>query len=209
MHLIFDLDGTLVDSRPGIKASLEIAIQSVYPYMDTSRLHFIIGPQIRDILRMATKQASDSEVAAMEIAFRVAYDGQGWKNSLVYPSVEKTLKELLKRGDILYIFTNKPNLPTSQILKHLGLSDYFRDVISSDSHQPQFKNKAAMLNYLLDKHAIPSDNAVCIGDSGDDFLAAQVCKVGFIGIEYGYGILPSGKNLSKSLRSFSEILSVL
>ncbi|MCL5612363.1 MAG: HAD hydrolase-like protein [Chloroflexi bacterium] len=208
MHLIFDMDGTLIDSRPGIIASLETAVQKVYPLMDTHQLHFTIGPQIHDILRLAIEQATDAELATLEIAFRIAYDNQGWKNSLIYPGVTATIEELLKRGDKLYILTNKPKLPTSQILKYLGLSDYFRDVISPDSDQPKFRNKAAMLIYLLNKHAIPLDDTFCIGDSEDDFLAAQAYNVRFIGIEYGYGILPSGKNISKRLSLFSEILSV-
>jgi len=209
MHLIFDLDGTLIDSRHGIQAALEIAVRNVYPHLDIGQLHIAIGPQIRDILPMAIKQASASEIAVMESAFRTAYDSEGWKKAFVYPGVEETLKKLLKRGYALYIFTNKPKLPTYNILKHLDLFHYFRDVLSSDSHQPQFNNKASMLNHLMHKYAIPYNDVVCIGDSEDDLRAAQASNVDFIGIEYGYGTLPLRENLSKSLRSFPEILSAL
>jgi phosphoglycolate phosphatase len=208
MHLIFDLDGTLIDSRPGVITSLKLAVRSVYPDVDTSQLHFVIGPQIRDILQLAIKQATDAKLTALEVAFRNAYDDQGWKNCTLYPGVKTTLEKLLKRGEKLYIFTNKPNFPTFQILKYLGLSDYFKDVINPDSHQPKFINKAAMLNYLLDKYVIQIDNAYCIGDSDDDYAAAQAHNIRFIGIEYGYGILPSGKNIFKRISLFSEILSV-
>lgn len=209
MHLVFDLDGTLIDSRPGIQAAVETAIQSVYHHLDVSQLQITIGPRIRDILRAAIKQASTSEIITMEAAFRAAYDREEWKKTIVYPGVEKTLKELLKRGHDLYIFTNKPKLPTTCILKYLELSDYFSGVTSSDSCQPAFTSKASMLNHLMATCALLYDNTACIGDSEDDFLAAQECKVQFIGIEYGYGILPTKEKSRKSLKSFPEILLAL
>jgi phosphoglycolate phosphatase len=207
MDLIFDLDGTLVDSRPGIQASLEQAVRQVFPKINTHALDFTIGPQIRDIIHNTLGQLTELEMSALESAFRASYDSEGWKNTQIYPGVYETLVALVKRVKNLYIITNKPQLPTSRLLAQVGLTKYFCDVLSPDSRQPKFANKAAILRFLLKKHSIPVEYACYVGDSEEDLVAAQICGISFIGIEYGYGNFHSRGNLPQTLKSFPEILS--
>ncbi|HBY09366.1 MAG TPA: hypothetical protein DEH22_16890 [Chloroflexi bacterium] len=208
MHLIFDLDGTLVDSRPGILKSLKTAVQRTLPEINLELFNFKIGPPVREMLRIGLKTVSEAELDSLEAAFRVAYDGGDWKLTVVYPDVVETLVELTLRGISCYVVTNKPAQASTRILTRLGLAPYFDEVLSPDSRQPKFSNKAEMLGKLLEDRAITVNQASYAGDSVDDFYAAEQCGIGFIGIEYGYGNIPKQETRLWRVRSFNELLSV-
>lgn len=207
MHLIFDLDGTLIDSRPGIHASLKQTIQQTFPHINVDSLVFQIGPQIRDIMRTVLGQLTELQLDSLETRFRSLYDNFGWKEYSVYTGVIETLKTLTSRAKQLYIVTNKPQLPTRQILTEASLHTFFCEVITPDTHQPKFRNKASMLYFLLDKHKMSLNQTIYVGDSEEDAISAQICGVDFIGVEYGYGKFTT-RSLKK-INSFPELLSVI
>src|SRR5690349_17735314 len=119
LHLIFDLDGTLVDSRPGIQRSLRAAILRVFPHVDPGVLDFEIGPPVRQMFQQTLKTVNPMELQQLELAFRTSYDSDGWKQTNAYTGVDETLDKLTRRGNICYVVTNKPALSTSRILTHL------------------------------------------------------------------------------------------
>jgi N-acetylneuraminate synthase len=206
MHLIFDLDGTLVDSRPGILFSLKQAIRQVFPDSQPDSLEFIIGAPVREMLQRALENTTKQKLDKLEAAFRVVYDGEGWKMAQLFPGVIETLKVFQARDIPMYIVTNKPSFSTGQILSHLGLSPYFVEVVCPDSRPPKFKEKTESLRYLLDKYALQSEHVIYVGDSLDDLFTAEAFSVPFIGVEYGYG---SFRDLSRPVhlvRAFPELL---
>jgi len=205
MHLIFDLDGTLVDSRPGILHSLEQAVRSVFPQLDTRQLDFKIGSPVRVILRQALKNASGPELDRLEAAFRAAYDGGGWKLVRLYPGVREGLERFKVAGMSLYIITNKPSLPTGLILKATGIDSFFMEAVSPDTCQPALNEKTEGIRYLMDKYAIQAGDAIYLGDSPDDLAAAQASGLAFIGLEYGYGTFPTSAKSYSTVKSFSEL----
>src|SRR5690242_19773439 len=101
----FDVDGTLVDSLPGIEFSVRAALRSTGKDFDGALAH-LIGPPIRQVLRKILKNESDSELDRVEEQFRKYYDSEGWKRSNLYPGVEVTLRELRDQGNQLFVFTN-------------------------------------------------------------------------------------------------------
>ena len=205
MHLIFDLDGTLVDSRPGILHSLEQAVGSVFPELDIHRLDFKIGSPVRVILRRTLKDASGPELDRLEAAFRASYDRNGWELARLYPGVREGLERFNTEGMSLYIVTNKPSLPTGLILKATGIDSFFIEAVSPDSHQPELNEKTEGIRYLMDKYAIQARDAIYLGDSLDDLAAAQACGLAFIGLEYGYGTFPTSAKGYSTVKSFSEL----
>jgi phosphoglycolate phosphatase len=208
LHLIFDLDGTLVDSQPGILYSLKTAVRQTFPEIDPEMFDFKIGPPVREMLRIGLKTVSEAELDRLETAFRVSYDGGGWQLTTVYPSVVETLVELTRCGVSCYVVTNKPSLATARILTLLGLTPYFDTVLCPDSRQPRFSSKAEMLEELLEERIIPANQAIYVGDSVDDFCAAEQCGIKFISIEYGYGRIPQKEKRLRRVNSFDELLSV-
>ncbi len=207
MNLVFDLDGTLVDSRLGLRASLDQAVKNVFTNIDPGTLEFKIGPTFRVIMHQALGQVSPEDMDRLEKAFRAAYDEKGWKACTLYPETRKTLQELCSRGAQLFLVTNKPLLPTHKILAFLDLSAFFQDVVCSDSQYPRFQDKTEALRFLLKKNHLDAKNTLYIGDTSEDLSAAEACSVAFVGLQYGYGPLPkrSGIRLFNNIKQLLDI----
>src|ERR1700753_2531652 len=91
--IFFDLDGTLLDSLPGIAFSIEQAFATCGLPMQALDLGAAIGPPIRTILALAASEATDSDLNLLERAFRRSYDSEGWKKTLLFPGSSSTLHE--------------------------------------------------------------------------------------------------------------------
>lgn len=208
-HLIFDLDGTLADTRLGIFHALETAVCQVIPNINPESTNFQIGAPVREMFQdILRTEIDDSKLDLLEAAFRVAYDSGLWKLTEAYPDVKDVLECLFQNGVSCYLVTNKPLVPTTLILDLLHFSQYFSDVISPDILQPKFTGKKEMLKYLVRRKSIPLAEAAYVGDTPDDHSAAQACGLRFIGIEYGYGIFPETTKMFQRIQTFSEILTI-
>ncbi len=206
MHVIFDLDGTLVDSRPGILRGLRWAAQQEYPADVVARMHFEIGPPVREMFRRALDSSDEAELDHLEEAFRIYYDSEGWMATAAYPGVEEGLADLIGGNHRGYVVTNKPRLATTKILDRLDLRRNFRDVVSPDSRKPGFLGKTEMLLHLLAEHRLALADAWYIGDTVDDWHAAESCGLSFIGVEYGYGTFPTVEGSPRTAASFADVL---
>lgn len=186
-HIFFDLDGTLVDSYPGILFSFEAAIKEVLPNRETPDFIRFVGPPVRQVFRSALNENDPKLLDCLEASFRKSYDLLGFKKTHLYPSVLETIAFLRQSGTNCHLLTNKPQYPTRKILVSLSLSDFFSTVFTPDSRQPPFASKeqaALEAKRLLQLN--PSD-ALVVGDSRDDALAANVCGFRFAAVTYGYG----------------------
>ncbi len=206
MHLIFDLDGTLVDSRLGILSSLKQAVRRVLPDSSPDSLEFSIGSPVREMLQSTLGTSTLQELDALEAAFRSIYDDEGWKKTELFPGVMETLKVFQAHDVPMSIATNKPTLSTGRILSHLGLSPFFVEVVCPDSRSPQFTEKTESIRYLLNKHALQSEHVIYVGDSLDDLFTAEALSIHFIGVEYGYGSFRDLARPAHLVREFPELL---
>ena len=204
--VVFDLDGTLIDSMPGIENALRTAFQSAKRTMPEVDLRRIIGPPIAVIARRVEPTLSDKEVEIIERSYRASYDRVGWRDSLAYPDVADTLALFHRCGIRLFIVTNKPIAPTSNILAHLGLRDFFLEVLTRDSRVPHYANKADMLADLLNRQHLVPGATLMIGDTGEDQEAAHTNGLEFLHVTYGYGSVPA---LARCVHQFSEIAPLL
>jgi phosphoglycolate phosphatase len=204
--LVFDLDGTLIDSTPGIESALRAAFQSVGRTMPAVDLRRIIGPPITVIARRVEPLLSDAEVASIEQSYRAIYDSVGWRDTLAYPTVGDTLGALHRRGLRLFIVTNKPLVPTLKILAHLGLANLFLEVLTRDSRAPHYASKADMLADLLSGQQLKPSATLMIGDTSEDQEAAHTNNIDFLHATYGYGSVTMP---ARCIRQFSEIATLL
>jgi phosphoglycolate phosphatase len=208
MHLIFDLDGTLVDSSAGIYYALEQAIWEVCPGSRFERASFRIGPPVGEMLRQGLRTATDEEVMRLEQAFRKVYDGEGWQKSCVYPGVMETLAQFRQQHFQLYIATNKPALPAGKISSYLDLAPFFREMVCPDSRTPGFKNKATCIQYLCEKYVAGGEQVFYVGDALQDCQAAQTAGIGFVGVEYGYGEFENRPPGTQWASTFTELWTI-
>lgn len=188
-HVIFDLDGTLVDSREGILWALRFAWEKVCPEEPFPEAGIRIGPPIRLLFQRAVPAIEEERLAALALAYRGAYDTLGWKNLSVYPGVPEVLNRLREGGVCCHIATNKPALPTRLILEHSGLHSCFHAILGPDSATPPFDGKAAMIEHIQRKEYAQPEHCVFVGDSQDDAEAAHRAGIRFIWAGYGYGQL--------------------
>ncbi len=186
-NLIFDLDGTLVDSLPGIHSSMKKAIEVVLPGETMPEMKRVLGPPLLQMFQKMWPKLSEQKINELVVAFRADYDLNGFLKSQLYPDVVEVLRALKIGKKNLYLLTNKPKIPTQLILKHLGIAPFFIDCMSPDTLNPPFTEKGEGLRDLQVRHSMEINSSVMIGDSVDDAIAAQETGVGFIAAEYGYG----------------------
>jgi phosphoglycolate phosphatase len=205
-HVIFDLDGTLVDSIPGIGSSLKLAFESIGRSFPDKNLRRSIGPPIRIIALRLDSSLSPVEVSEVERAYRSNYDSVGWSKTLLFDYAESTLRRLSSSGLQLFLVTNKPLIPTLKILRHFGLSDLFTEVLTPNSREPRYSSKSEMLADLIRRRTLIASYCCLVGDTREDKEAALANNVRFICAEYGYG---TRTKWSCSISALSDLLRIL
>ena len=200
--LVFDLDGTLIDSLPGIAASLEVAFRAAGKPLPPRDLRTVIGPPIRKIALALDSSLAEDEVEAIALAFRAHYDSEGWRATVLFPRVEQGLRNMQRAGRRLFIVTNKPRLATRQILQQYELEPLFEAIFSRDSRTPQYASKAEMLGDLMARYALPPAESLMVGDTHEDQQAAAANGLHFAHAAYGYGAAPGAQYV---LGAFDEL----
>lgn len=190
--LIFDLDGTLIDSAPSILAGFGHAVEAVglAPVLPLSES--LIGPPLRVTLARLSgldPLADADRLAAMAAHFMRYYDSEGYRLSRVYPGVAAALAELHGAGVALHLATNKRYAPTALILDHLGWLPWFRSVYALDRPglPAPYASKTAMVAGQLGNEGIGRAGTWYVGDRDEDREAAVANGLGFIGVDWGYG----------------------
>lgn len=169
--IIFDLDGTLLDSLPGIEFSVDHSLTEAGLGPRQLDLRPLIGPPIRQIFGRLLPDVNEQQLSKLESSFRASYDSAGWRKTLLHENAGTTLRELEQAGVQLFVATNKPSLPTTLILEALGILNLFREVLCRDSGTLAFVSKAEMLRTLIERHKLEPAQSLYLGDTYDDYLA--------------------------------------
>jgi len=199
----FDLDGTLVDSLPGIEQSVRAAVSGRVP-----SLRPLIGPPIRSILRSIRPRATEVQLDAFVLRFRTAYDSAGWRHTVPQPGTVEILNKLRKRGDRLFLVTNKPADAAAKILGMLEIRGYFTEVLARNSRDPAFDSKTEMLRWLLKKHRLSPQRCLMVGDTAEDYISATEAGIRAAIVANGYGAC-GGYPPACRVGSLKDLLSAL
>ncbi len=188
-HIVFDLDGTLIDSAPAILASFHDAFAQTGMAAVRAIYDSVIGPPLTETLQLLSGSTDTAQIARLAEAFKASYDSTGYRATAAYAGVGELLAGLAGAGLTLSIATNKRIHPTRLILEHLGWAGYFAEVYALDLFAPRLPDKAAMIARLLADRGIPSDQAIYIGDRSEDGESADANGLPFIAVTWGYGSL--------------------
>jgi phosphoglycolate phosphatase len=188
-HIIFDLDGTLIDSAPAILASFRAAFAQTGIAPAVTIDESVIGPPLTETLQLLSGSTDPALIGRLAEAFKASYDGDGYRETAAYAGVGKLLAELAGAGLTLSIATNKRIHPTRLILDHLGWRGHFTHVYALDLISPRLANKAAMIARLLADQGIAKEQAIYIGDRSEDGESADANGLPFIAVTWGYGSL--------------------
>lgn len=184
--LIFDLDGTLVDSSHGILTSLAEAFQRVGVELTKPLEPSLIGPPLDDIIALLNPQLNQSQRTTIATCFKQNYDSWGYKQTLAFDGIGSLFRQLRTLPITLHITTNKRARPTQQILKHLGWEKVFNSVYCPDSISPAATQKQELLASQLRAENLSAPHSLYIGDRLEDWHAAKANAIRFAWAQWGF-----------------------
>jgi phosphoglycolate phosphatase len=183
--LIFDLDGTLTDSKPGIVGCLrEVLVARKLDWREP--LDRFVGPPVEEWTVELMPAGSDEDRVALAGEYRACYDRVGWKNNSVFAGVREMLTGLYKQGFRLFVCTSKQQHFAIRVLDLFELTGLFT-AIYGDKAEYLNHGKAELLARLLSEQAIDKESAVMIGDRSYDFQAARANGIRCLAAGWGYG----------------------
>lgn len=206
-YLIFDLDGTLVDSARELSESCNFVRHSFgldsYP-LET--LRSFIGNGIRDLINKSLGDCGDLKEA--ERLFNEDYSKR-LGSSVLYPGVLETLLDLKSLGYRLSIATNKMQVFSLKVLECLGLVELFDLVVGGDflsSKKPAPDQLIHIMRYYENLERAPvADLTLMIGDSLNDSLSARAASIKIALLPYGYSANPESLEVDFRLTSFPDL----
>jgi phosphoglycolate phosphatase len=207
--LILDLDGTLLDSRPGVVNSFCRAAKVVFPIVDLDAAKVPVGPPIRRICTAVFPAISEEELERMTRAYRAHYDSEGCLQTRLYEGALELLSECGRRHIPIDVATNKPQRVTTSILSRLEIDRFFRSVVAVDSADPPFAGKSAILKHLMTLNRLNLERTLYVGDTAEDAAAAQTCGIRFVWAAYGYGKLEGGEEVFRTINKLAELRQIL
>ena len=206
--LVFDLDGTLVDSAPDIAAAVNALFAELdLPAVELALIRRMIGDGAPVLLERALAHVGAPHTAAdLMPRFSVHYGENAVRLTTVYPAVVETLTQLRDLGCRLGVCTNKPIGPTRAVLAALGLDTLIEAVVGGNS-LPQRKPAPEPLLAVIRALGGTPDNAVLIGDSAVDLACAEAADVPAVIIPSGYGMAEPKATLVAA--GFAELPGVI
>ena len=185
--LLFDLEGTLMDGKPGILACVRHTFDKLSkscPPEDV--LVSLIGPPLREMFSSLLGKSNKELIEKAVALYRERYTQNGIFDSRVYDDVPAMLEWARSTVRATFVVTSKTTAFTNRILEHFGLNHYFSGVYGAEP-DGRFDNKANLLGHLLAKEGLPPEVSVVVGDRAADVLAAKANRAWSIGVLWGYG----------------------
>ncbi len=215
--LLFDLDGTLVDSVPDLAGALNKMLLTLgYETYSEDTIRSWVGNGALVLVKralcgtQADKSIDDDILQVALDVFLKSYKQNLCNKTTLYPNVKQTLYSLKQKGFLLTIVTNKPEEFIQPLLSSLGIAEMFEICVGADTLKRKKPDPLPLIHIskLLD---LSVDECVMIGDSKNDILAAKACQMDSIGVNYGYNydesILVYEPNYV--IDDFSELLNIV
>lgn len=210
--IMFDLDGTLVDSVPDLTSAVNGVFRDMgLPEVEEANVRSWVGNGAEMLLRRALAHVLvDAEPAFFEQAFTRFLSAYGHcltDKSKLYPGVLEALEELEKSNVAMGVITNKPIAFTLSMLSELGLSHFFSEVLGGDSLVRK-KPDPLPLKTMMSRFGLQAKHVLMVGDSSNDIVAAKSAGCAVVAVSYGYN---HGENIyeagaDKVISSLKELL---
>lgn len=182
--ILFDLDGTISDSAPGILTSVQYAFEQMgLHYPGHSRR--LLGPPIKDI--MAMLHCPPARVDEAIAHYRVRYRSIGLFENTVYDGIPELLKALVDNDDQLAIATSKPEVFAVQILEYFGLAECFTFIGGATLDSSRAAKADVITHTLAHLDDVDLENVVMVGDRMHDVMGAESHGIETYGVLWGYG----------------------
>jgi phosphoglycolate phosphatase len=185
--LIFDLDGTLIDSQLDLALSVNATrAQMGFPALPHELIHSYVGNGAPVLIRRAMgPDAPDSVVAEALDRFLAHYREHMLDNTVLYPGVREALDRFQQEGIVMAVLTNKPIVNSIGIIRGLGLESLFFRVYGGNSFE-QKKPDPVGIHSLLQESGTRKERALMVGDSAVDIRTARNAGIRACGVTYGF-----------------------
>ena len=182
--ILFDVDGTLIDSAPGILNTLEMVFRDMGVDLTNVNLRRYIGPPLRK--SFAEHFSDPAKIEEATERYRMIYHEKGSHEGGVYPGVPEMLRRLKDAGFTLCTATCKPTEVVTPILEEQGIAGYFA-FIGGASMDESRDTKNDVIRHVLSQPALQGKRVLMVGDRSDDLQGAANCGLDAAGVLYGYG----------------------
>jgi phosphoglycolate phosphatase len=212
--ILVDLDGTIINSGPGIIGSYQHALQRMgVDCPPAEDLTWVVGPPSRRSFPKLIGANQDVEEAVR--LYRAHYEEHGLFNATVYSGMQKALTDLYGLPARLFVCTAKPQSFAERIIKHFGLGHLFEQVYGADLGG-KFDDKSLLIEHIMGVEQIEPTRMVMVGDRANDMLAAARHAIPGVGALWGYGdetelteagatvLCPSPHDLATAIRNLLQ-----
>jgi len=186
-QLLFDLDGTLTDSRPGIVRCIQHALTEVgvsSPGSDT--LTKYVGPPLPRSFAALLGTSDPKRIELAIASYRRRFEEVGMFENRLYPGIDAVLAELAGAGHRLHLVTAKPRVYAARILEHFKLSGCFRGVFGPELGERDY-SKETLIHQACASGEVACDDATMIGDRAEDIVGAKRNGLRAVAVLWGYG----------------------
>lgn len=199
--LLFDLDGTIINSKEGITKSAQYALSFFDIHeSDLDKLEVFIGPPLGQSFQ-EYYHLSDKQTKKAVTLFRERYASIGVYENEVYDGIEDLLTSLKETGKKIALATSKPENFAIAILEKYKLSSYFDLIVGSklDGSRDSKKEVIEEVFHRLSYSETDRKECIMIGDRKHDILGAAACNIDSIGVRYGFS---TGQELEETNATF-------
>lgn len=210
--LLWDLDGTLTDSKEGITRSVQYSLQKLgYPIPDADDLHWVIGPPLKESFKVLLKTTDEALLSQAVGLYRERFRDLGLYENIVYPGIPELLLKLKEQGCRHFLATSKPRVFAEKILQHFGLKEHFEHIMGSELDGRLVDKESVIAEVLKRFSAEAQVKPVMIGDRKYDVQGARANGIEVIAVSYGYGtreeLRQAGADwIAPSVRALGELL---
>ena len=198
--VIFDVDGTLLDTTEGVLDAVKYTIEKEgLPGLPEEVLKTFIGPPIQDSFRKAYQIEDKGYLQELAGIFRGRYKDFGLLKAYPYEGIYEVFDRLLAAGVKPAIATYKREDYARTIVRHFGFEKY-TDIIFGADHENKLKKKDIICKCLEAYGGLPAKEAIMVGDTEHDAIAARQIGMDFLGVTYGFGF-----RTPKEVAEYSDI----
>lgn len=209
--ILFDLDGTLTDPKPGITKCVQYALAKMgIDEPDCDKLTPFIGPPLAKAFK-EFYQMNDQQAVQAIAYYRERFSTVGLYENSVYPGIPELLGRLTEQGNKMVIATSKPTVFSVKILDYFHLSTYFSLIIGSNLDGTRVEKSEVIAFALAELGDVDRESVIMVGDRKHDIFGARDNGIDAIAVSYGYGSQDELRQASPkyTVQTVEELAAVL